>query len=151
MSHSNYSVSTYSNAFEKHLERQENERHKRYADHIQKEMKNKEYSNQNETKKDTLRHKLLSNQQSDNTDGASLILTGEPRLKVHKKRQQIRDRLTANTVRVNQKEQKIRFYPVGNQSSLEFKPHDNSRYKTDSEYVSFKDFCENKSKTEYTI
>lgn len=89
---------------------------------LKREMANKEFENNNEKRKELLRQKLLFESDRECTQGSSLIFTGEPRMKVHQKRKQIRDKLTANTSRCIEKDRVERFYPSGNQASLEFKP-----------------------------
>ena len=138
MSHSNYSISNYSNAFERHLERQESERHRRYADHIKRQNKNKVQKNENESRKNMLRQGMLNQSFNNGLQGASIVLTGEPRMKVHQKRQQIRDKMTINTYKSIQDSTNIRFYPAGDGASLDIKP--------DVKYVSVHEWCEKERK-----
>lgn len=101
-------------------------------------MLNKEYQDNNEYRKEKLRQDLLSDSQSQNSQGVSLVLTGEPRMKVHRKRQQIRDKMTHESYKMVRETPKKTF-TIGSGVSLEIKP--------DPKYVSIHEWCEKERKT----
>lgn len=84
-------VSGYSNAFERHLERQEQEKYKRYITNLRKErfLANLEMPD-NDMKKD-----ILSGYDPDVNNGASLVLSGDPRIKLYQKRRDEREKITS--------------------------------------------------------
>jgi len=106
---------------------------------LQNELRNKEYEDSNEIRKDKLRQGLLLDPENDNTMGTSIILTGEPRLKVHHKRQQLREKMTANTYRKVVEENSKHKYDISSDGmSLEIKP--------DKKYLSIHEWCEKEQK-----
>lgn len=85
-----YTVSALNDAFERHLQRQEMERHKRYVTNFRNDMRSSNGYQTIETEKE--KYMDLSNL---NTNGVTIEFSGDPMLEVHRKRSKARDQMTS--------------------------------------------------------
>lgn len=128
-----YSMSGYSDAFERHLERQEQERHKRYVLNLRKDMKLQPTYNEDPNKE------IMYDQSNELTNGVTIQLSGDPMLSLHTKRTKIREQLKTKCYDDIMAKGSERKYKEGNGVSIEMKP--------DPKYTSVAAWCEKERKS----
>lgn len=85
----NYSTNDDEYLFDRNLEREEQERHRRFVTNLRRDMRGHQFVQPEDTQKDK-----IYDQSNERTNGVTLEFSGDPMLKVHTQRRQNRDVLT---------------------------------------------------------
>lgn len=127
-----FSTTGYSDAFEKHLERQEQERYKRYVQDVRKNLVTEPIIIEDPTRE------IMYDRSDANTGGVTLQFSQDPMLSVHVRKNQVRQQLTNRCYESMINKGSEKRYIDGTNASLDIKP--------DPKYLSIAAWCEKERK-----